>query len=66
MGHSESCAKRKIQTLSAVIKKLERSFTRNLAHLKPLEQKEANTPKRSRWQEITRAKINQLETKRTI
>jgi hypothetical protein len=36
--------------------------------LNTLEQKEANTPKRSRWQEIVklRAKINQLETKRTI
>ena len=38
------------------------------AHLKALEQKEANTPKRSRWQEIVklRAEINQVETKRTI
>jgi hypothetical protein len=38
------------------------------AHLKVLEQKEANIPKRSRWQEIIklRAKINQKETKRTI
>jgi hypothetical protein len=38
------------------------------AHLKALEQKEVNTPKRSRRQEITkfRAEINQVETKRTI
>jgi hypothetical protein len=38
------------------------------AHLKALGQKEANTPKRSRWQEIInlRAEINQKETKRTI
>jgi hypothetical protein len=38
------------------------------AHLKALEQKEANTPKRSRRQEIIklRAEINQVETKRTI
>jgi len=38
------------------------------AHLKALEQKEANSPKRSRWQEIIklRAEINQMETKRTI
>jgi hypothetical protein len=37
-------------------------------HLEALEQKEANSPKRSRWQEIIklRAEINQLETKRTI
>ena len=38
------------------------------AHLKALEQNEANSPKRSRWQEIIklRAEINQVETKRTI
>jgi hypothetical protein len=37
------------------------------AHLKVLEQKEANTPKRSRRQEIIKlsAKINQVETKGT-
>jgi hypothetical protein len=38
------------------------------AHLKALEQKEANTPRRSRQQEIIklRAEISQAETKRTI
>jgi hypothetical protein len=38
------------------------------AHLKALEQKEANIPKRSKQQEILklRAEINQIETKRTI
>ena len=37
------------------------------AHLKALEQKEGNTPKRSRQQEIfkLRAETNQVETKRT-
>ena len=37
-------------------------------HLKALEHKEANLPKRRRWQEILklRAEINQVETKRTI
>jgi hypothetical protein len=37
-------------------------------HLKALEQKEANSPKRSRHQEIIklRAGINQVETRRTI
>jgi hypothetical protein len=53
----------------AFIKKLERSCTSNLTeHLKALEQKEANTPKRSRQQKIIklRAEINQVETKRTI
>jgi len=38
------------------------------AHLKALEQKETNTPKSSRMQEIIklRAEINQVETKRAI
>jgi hypothetical protein len=38
------------------------------AHLKALEQKEENTPKWSKRQEIIkfRAEINQIETKRTI
>ena len=37
------------------------------AHLKALEQKESNTPKRSRQQEIIKlkAEIEQFETKRT-
>jgi hypothetical protein len=37
-------------------------------HLKALEQKEAISPKRNRWQEIIRlrAEINQVETRRTI
>jgi hypothetical protein len=55
--------------LSASKKKLEKAYTSSLsAHLKTLEQKEANTPKRNRWKEINklRAEINQLETKRTI
>ena len=59
----------KLIALSASIKKLERSYTSNLTvHLKALEQKEANTPKRSRRQEIIklRNEIKQLETKRTI
>ena len=38
------------------------------AHLKTLKQREANTPQRSKLQEIIklRAEINQIETKRTI
>jgi hypothetical protein len=37
-------------------------------HLKALEEKETNSPKRSRQQEIfkLRGKINQVETRRTI
>ena len=59
----------KLIALSAYKKKLERAYTSSLtAHLKALEQKEANTPKRSRWQKIIkpRVEINQIETKRTI
>jgi hypothetical protein len=55
--------------LSASKKKLKRAYTNTLtAHLRALEQKEANSPKKIRWQEIIklRAEINQVETKRTI
>ena len=55
--------------LSASKRKLKRAYTSSLtAHLKALEQKEANTPKRSRQQEIIklRGKTNQVETRRTI
>ena len=58
----------KLIALSASKKKLERAHTSSLtAHLKALEQKEANSPERSRGQEIIklRGKINQVET-RTI
>jgi hypothetical protein len=59
----------KLIALSASKKKLERAHTSSLtAHLKALEQKEANSPKRSRLQEIfkLRGEINQVETRRTI
>jgi hypothetical protein len=59
----------KLIALSALAKKWERSYTNNLRpHLKFLEQKEANSPKRSRKQEIVnlRAEINQIKTKKTI
>ena len=52
----------KLITLSAS----ERAYISSLTtHLKALEQKEANSPKRSRRQEIIklRAEINQVETK---
>jgi hypothetical protein len=58
----------KLIAVSASKKKLERAYTISLkAHLEALELKEANSPKRSRWQEIIklRAKINQVETKKT-
>jgi hypothetical protein len=59
----------KLIAKGAVKKKLKRAYTSSLiAHLKALEHKEANSPKRSRWQELIklRAEINQVETKRTI
>jgi hypothetical protein len=59
----------KLIALSAAKKKLERAYISSLtAHLKEPEQKEANSPKRSRREEIIklRAEINQVETKRTI
>jgi superfamily II RNA helicase len=65
----KAVARGKLIALSASKKKLERAYTSSLtAHLKALEQKEANTPKRSRRQEIIkfRAEMNQRETKRTI
>ena len=57
----------KLIALSASKKKLERAYTRSLTEqLKALEQKEANSPKRSRQQEIIKfsTKINQVETKK--
>jgi hypothetical protein len=58
----------KLIALSTFKKKLERAYTSSLiAYLKTLKQKEANTLKRSRWQETKlKAEINQIETKRTI
>jgi hypothetical protein len=58
-----------MKALSTIIKNLVRSHTNDLtAHLEALEQREANVPKSSRWQEIIklRAEINKIETKRTI
>jgi hypothetical protein len=59
----------KLMALSASKKKLGRAYTSSLtAHLNALEKKEANSPKRSIWQEIKilRAEINHVETKRSI
>jgi hypothetical protein len=55
--------------LSVSTKKLERTYTISLTgHLKALEQKEGNTHKRIRQQEIFKLsiEINKVETKRTI
>jgi hypothetical protein len=59
----------KLIALSAAKNKIETAFTSSLTtHLNVLEQKEANSQKRSRGQEIIklRAENNQVETKRTI
>jgi hypothetical protein len=69
MGQMKTFLRGKLIALSASKKKLERAHTSTLTtHLKTLEQKEANSPKKSRWQEIIkfRGKINQVETRRTI
>ena len=69
MGHNESSARAKLIAFSASKKKMKRAYTTSLmTHLKVLEQREANSPRRSRRKEIIkpRAEINQVETKRTI
>jgi hypothetical protein len=55
--------RRKHIALSASKNKLERAYTSSLtAHLKSVEQKETNSLKRSRWQEIIKleSEINQV------
>jgi hypothetical protein len=70
VGHIESSPKRKTHSSKCLQKETgERAYTSSLtAYLKALEQKEANSPKRSRLQETIklRAEINHMETKRTI
>lgn len=54
----KAVVKGKLIVLSACRKKLDTAYTSVLtAHLKALEQKEANSPKRSRWQEIIKIRI---------
>ena len=64
----EAVLRGKFIATSAYIKKVEKSHISDLtAHLKTLEQKEENPPKRSRYQEIIKlmAKINKIKMKRT-
>ena len=59
----------KLIALSDSKKKLEKAYTSSLTvHLKALNQKEANSPKRSRWQEKIklRGKINQVGKKKKV
>jgi hypothetical protein len=64
MRHNESSAKRKTQSSGCLQKETgERVYTSSLkVHLKDLEQKEENMPKRSRLQEII--KLNQPNRKK--
>ena len=68
MGHYESSVKRRVHSTKC-LHKVEKAHAIDLtAHLKALEQKEADSP-RSRWHEIIklRAEINnKRETKKTI
>ena len=69
MGHNESISKRETHSSECLKKKLERTHTNSLTtHLKALEKKEENSPKRSRRQKKIklRGEINQVETRRTI
>jgi hypothetical protein len=54
MEHNESSPNRKTHSSECHQRKLERAYTSRLtAHLKAVEEKEANSSKRSRRQEIT-------------
>ena len=69
MGCNEISTERKTHSSECFQKEARRAYSSNLtAQLNALEQKEADTPKRSRLQEIIklRAEIDQIETKRTI
>ena len=69
MGQYESSTKRITHISECQKKELERTYSSSLTeHLKTLEHKEANSPKRSRMQETIKlwAEINHLETNRTI
>ena len=54
----------KFIALNAPQKKLKIAYTSGLAaYLKAVEEKEANTPKRSRWQEIIKLGLNSTKSK---
>ena len=69
MGHYESSAKRKVHSTKCPHKENEETHIRNLTvHLKALEKKEADSPRRSKRLEIIklRAEINKIEIQKTI
>ena len=52
----------KFIALNTYIKKLEKSHTSELTeHLKTLDQKEANSPKRTRWQERIKLRVKLIK-----
>jgi hypothetical protein len=59
--------RRKLIALSASKKKLGRAYTSSpTAHLEALELKEANSPKRSRWQEIINVRAESNKWKQEL
>jgi predicted phosphohydrolase len=61
----KAVARGKHKALSASIKKLKRAYSSSLtAHLKALDQKEANTPKRSRREEIIKLRAETNRNKK--
>jgi hypothetical protein len=65
MGNNESSAKRKIHSSKCLHKETGESYTSSMTeHLKVLEQKEANAPKRSSLQEIIKlsSEVNQTRS----
>jgi hypothetical protein len=67
-GHSKGCTKRKVYSMSAYIKRSERSQINDvILQLKLLEEQEKSNPKTRRRREIIfkRAEINKIKTKKT-
>ena len=69
MRHNKSSVKMKVHSTKCLHKMLEKSHTSELTeHLKTLEQKEINSPRRTRREKIIklRAEIKKIETKKII
>jgi hypothetical protein len=69
MRHNESSPKRKTHSSKCIQKETGKSLHQQLdSTAESSKQKEANTSKSSRWQEIIKcmAEVNQIETKGTI
>ena len=69
MVHNKNSVKRKVHSTKCLHKEAgkKKSHTSGLTeHLKTLEQKKANSARRTRWQEINRTEIYKIETKKMI